>query len=100
MTTPLPYNTAIMAAKGFTEEFCFKFGILRRSISQGTHFNNELMKNLTALLGRNHIQTSTYHSQSDGLTKNFKSTFHPQLAKFQNSKLQDWDEHLRTRTYW
>ena len=100
VATALPNNTAIAAAKCFTEEFSFKFGIPRRLITdQGTHFNNELMKNLTALLGTNHIQTSAYHPQANGLTERFNSTFHTQLAKFQNSELQDWDEYLGAVTY-
>ncbi|CAF0786226.1 unnamed protein product [Adineta steineri] len=100
VATPLPNNTAITTAKCFVEHFIFKFGTPRRLITdQGVHFNNELMKNVTELLGTNHIQATAYHPQSNGLTERFNSTFHTQLAKFQNDDLSDWDEFLGAVTY-
>ncbi|CAF1106349.1 unnamed protein product [Adineta ricciae] len=100
VATPLPNNTAITAAQCFVENFAFKFGVPRRLITdQGVHFNNELMRNVTKLLGTNHIQTTAYHPQSNGLTERFNGTFHTQLAKFQNEDLSDWDEFLGAVTY-
>ncbi|CAF4504701.1 unnamed protein product, partial [Rotaria sp. Silwood2] len=97
---PLPNNTATSTAKSFVEQFIFKFGIPRRVVTdQGVHFNNELMQNLTMLLGTNHIQTSAYHPQSNGLVEIFNATFHPQLSKLYNAELNDWDEYLAPVIY-
>jgi hypothetical protein len=55
VATPLRNNTAITTARCFMEQFVFKYGVSRRLINdQGVHFNNELIKNLTELLGTNH----------------------------------------------
>ncbi|CAF1688829.1 unnamed protein product, partial [Adineta ricciae] len=56
---PLPDNSAIAVARCFVEQFVFKYDIPQRLITdQGIHFKNELMKNLTTLLGTHHIHTS------------------------------------------
>ena len=96
----LPDNTAFTTAKFFVENFVFKYGIPRRLITdRGVHFTNELMGNLTKLLGTNHIQTAAYHPQGNGLIERFNATFHPQLAKLYNAELNNWDDYLSSVLY-
>ena len=96
----LPDNTACTTAKFFVENFVFKYGIPRRLITdRGVHFTNELMGNLTKLLGTNHIQTAAYHPQGNGLIERFNATFHPQLAKLYNAELNNWDDYLSSVLY-
>ena len=97
---PVPNNTAITTAQCFVRDFVFKFGIPRRLITdQGVHFVNQLMKNITSILGTNHSQTSSYHPQSNGLVERFNGTFHAQIAKLYNSELNDWDDFLAPVIY-
>ena len=96
----LPDNTATTTTKCFVEQFIFKFGIPRRLITdRGVHFNNELMTNVTSLLGAHHIKTTVYHPQANGLVERFNGTFHPQLAKLYHAEINDWDDHLAAVIY-
>jgi predicted aspartyl protease len=97
---PLPNNTAITTANVFVEDFVFKYGVPRRLITdQGVHFANEVMKKVTDILGTNHIQTSAYHPQANGLVERFNGTFHPQLGKLYNAELNNWDDYLPAVIY-
>ncbi|CAF4512793.1 unnamed protein product [Didymodactylos carnosus] len=96
----LPNNTAQTTAQVFVEEFIFKFGVPNRLITdQGVHFNNELLKNVTAMIGFDHIKSTPYHPHTNGQVERFNATFHPQLAKLYDENLNNWDEYLPAVVY-
>lgn len=93
---PLPNCTAETTAENlFNEIFC-KFGIPETIISdRGTHFHNQLMAHMKLLIGYNHIYSTPYHPQSNGIVERFNSTFISQISKLQDEELNNWDEYLQ-----
>ena len=66
---------------------------------QASHFNNELMRALTLILGCHHIKFTPYHPQTNGTIERFNSTFERQLAKLTNRSVNNWDLHLKSITF-
>ena len=91
-----PNCTAETTAQALFNEYFCKYGIPAVILSdQGSHFRNQLMDNLTRLIGYNHIYTTPYHPQSNGLVERFNATFVPQISKLQDSQDNNWDEYLQ-----
>nr|ABL86690.1 putative pol protein [Philodina roseola] len=96
VAVPLPNcSTETTAEALFNEYFC-KFGVPGLIISdQGSHFRNELMSSMRTLIGYNHIFSTPYHPQTNGIVGRFNSTFIPQISKLQDSENNNWDEYLQ-----
>ena len=93
--TALPNCTAETTAQALFNEYFCKYGIPSTIISdQGPHFQNRLMQNIQKLIGYNHIYSTPYHPQTNGIVKRFNSTFITQIAKLQDSQHNNWDEYL------
>ena len=93
---PLPNCTAETTAETLFNEYFCKFGVPAVIMSdQGTHFQNQLMTNIRLLIGYNHIYSTPYHPQSNGMVERFNSTFISQIAKLQDKEHNNWDEYLQ-----
>lgn len=92
---PLPTNTAeITALTLFRHIFC-RFGVCFTLITdQGTHFNNNLMRALQHLLGYNHILSTPYHPQTNGVLERFNASMVVQVSKLQQQHHNNWDDYL------
>ncbi|CAF4604889.1 unnamed protein product, partial [Rotaria sp. Silwood2] len=92
---PLPTNTAeITALSLFRHIFC-RFGICSTLITdQGTHFNNNLMRAFQHLLGYNHILSTPYHPQTNGVVERFNASMVVQISKLQQKHHNNWDDYL------
>ena len=92
----LPNCTAETTAQALFNDFFCKYGIPSVILSdQGTHFQNKLMENLQKLIGYNHIYSTAYHPQTNGIIERFNATFIPQISKLQDTQANNWDEYLQ-----
>ena len=93
---PLSNCTAETTAESLFNEYFCKFGVPEVVVSdRGTHFQNQLMSNMRLLIGYNHIYSTPYHPQSNGIVERFNSTFISQISKLQNEENNSWDEYLQ-----
>ncbi|CAF1170910.1 unnamed protein product [Didymodactylos carnosus] len=92
----LPTNTAKVAAETLMENVIIPHGTIKCLASdQGSHFNNELLRTITTLIGVKQSFSIPHHPQSNGQVERFNATFGAQLAKYQDGNINDWDEYLQ-----
>ena len=91
----LPDCSTQTTPQALFKEYICRYGISKSiSSDQGTHFKNQLMEAMAKLIGYNHIFSSVYHPQTNGMVERFKATFIPQIAKLQDRENNNWDEFL------
>ena len=92
----LPNCTAETTAQALFNEYFCRYGVPTVIFSdQGSHFRNQLMSNIQNLIGYNHIYSTPYHPQTNGIVERFNSTFIPQISKLQDTEGNNWDEYLQ-----
>ena len=92
----LPNCTAETTAQALFNDYFCRYGVPAVILSdQGSHFRNQLMENIRLLIGYNHIYSTPYHPQTNGIVERFNATFIPQIAKLQDTQHNNWDEYLQ-----
>ncbi len=83
--------TAEKVAEFIYEQIICQHGCPQIILSdRGTHFNNNMIKRLLGKFNINHLLSTPYHPQTNGLVERFNRTLCESLAKM-STKTNDWD---------
>ena len=95
---PLRTKGAVEVAEAFVGEFICQAGIPGRVVSdRGNEFVNQLLTNVSRILGINRISTTPYNPRADGFVENHNKTLKDQLYHYVDLlKQDDWDVYLPT----
>lgn len=86
---PLKDITAITVAEIFINQFVSRFGCPSTiTTDQGGQFESRLLAEIANWLGSNHIRTTSYHPQSNGMVERFHRQLKASLIARQNT--QNW----------
>ena len=86
--------TADATSKFLYEQIICQHGCPQIILSdRGTHFNNNLIKGLMEKFKINHLLSTPYHPQTNGLVERFNRTLCESLAKL-SLKNNDWDLYI------
>ena len=91
----VPNQTAETIARLLVEGVICRHGAPAELLSdQGANFMSELVAEVCALFAVKKVNTSGYHTQTNGLCERFNNTLIQMLAKTGERFGQDWDKHL------
>src|SRR5215211_7799621 len=86
--------TAESASQFIYEQIICQHGCPQIILSdRETHFNNNMIKNLMEKFKINHLLSTPYHPQTNGLVERFNRTLCESLAKL-SLKNNDWDRYI------
>ena len=90
----VPEATAEAASTFIYEQIICQHGCPQIILSdRGTHFNNNLIKGLMEKFKINHLLSTPYHPQTNGLVERFNRTLCESLARL-SLKNNDWDKYI------
>ena len=90
-----PDQTALTIAKLFVEQIISRHGVPVQLLSdRGAAFLSYLLAEICKLMGMEKLNTTTYHSQTDGLAESFIRALTDMIAKKVEQIRKDWDTHL------
>lgn len=69
---PLKEISAETVAKTFVEQWVCRYGVpIRLTTDRGPQYTSALFEQVTNLLGAQHIKTTSYHPQANGMMERF-----------------------------
>ena len=90
----LPTKGSIGVAKFLYSLFC-RHGVPRKIQSdQGREFVNSVNTNLFELTGVEHIISTAYHPQTNGLDERFNQTLQRALLKMVDNNTNEWEKYI------
>jgi hypothetical protein len=92
---PTKKATAETTVQFIYEDIICRHGYPRKILTdRGSHFNNKLLKLLTQKFSVEHILSTPYHSQTNGLVERFNRTLGESLARMSSQHPDQWDEYI------
>jgi transposase InsO family protein len=96
----IPNKSEITIAQILVDKIYHRHGAPAWMISdQGTEFVNEVIKQVTLLLGMNRSTTTAGNPRSNGLVENHNRILKTMLAQYVNAYQSDWDKYLSLCAY-
>ena len=90
-----PNQTAKTIAKFLYQGYISIFGAPARLLSdRGTNFMSIVMDKMCKILGMKKLQTTPYHSQTNGLVERLHQTIMRMIRKLGEDKKANWPGHL------
>lgn len=90
-----PAATAAEAAQAFVEQVVLRHGAPAKIITdRGKHFISTFIEEVFRAMGSNHVTTTAYHPQTNGLCERFNRTLADMLSMYVSTDHRDWDEFL------
>ena len=87
--------TADETVKFIYEDIICRHGCPGKILSdRGTHFNNQLLTKLTQKFQIQHLMSTPYHPQTNGLVERFNRTLIEGLSKIVMQHVEDWDKYI------
>ena len=91
----VPAASAHHAAKFFVENVIMRHGAPTRLLTdRGTHFMSSFIEEIVKMLGVNHVTTTSYNPQCNGLVERMNKTIATSLSHYVASDHKDWDVYL------
>ena len=95
MVYPVPDQKALRIAQLLAEEIVPFFGVPEALLSdRGTNLLSHLVLDVCKLLGVKKLNTTSYHSQCDGMVERFNRTLKTMLRKHASKFGAQWDNYL------
>ncbi|UYV64788.1 K02A2.6-like [Cordylochernes scorpioides] len=99
-TKAIPDAGAMEIAKFIVEEIILRHGAPQQIITdRGTNFMSQIIKQINNLSGINHLKTTAYHPQTNGLTERLNKTLTDMLSMYVDVEQKNWDEVLPFVTF-
>lgn len=95
--TAIPNNTAEIVANKFIELIICRHGAPMKFLTDcGSNFTSQVMEYVINKMGVQHLKTSVYHYQSNGMVERLAKTIEEMLTMYVDEHQSDWDIYLPT----
>ena len=95
VAVPLRNKSAVIVANALVEHVFLPLGSYRSMVSdQGREFCNEVLEEVTRLLGIEKLRTTAYRASANGRVERVHRTINTLFCKVVGENQRDWAEHL------
>jgi len=100
IAVPIRNKEAVTVARVLVEHVILKYGLFFELLSDlGREFENEVMTQITAILGINKLRTTAFKPSTNGVCENWHKVLNSLLAKTIAENQRDWSECIKYVTF-